>query len=266
MTRPGFALLTVLWVLAAVTSGIALALATSGMGLRAGANRVALARGRWAAEACLAVAQDRWGTSRFRSLDTLDLGRSTQCAWRVDDPGARLNVNLADRTLLAQLFAAAGLRSDTAQALADRIGARRSESPFPNSEAVRSLPGFPDSVVPLLTTDGPGTIDLATAPEVLLESLPGLGREAVDLILSRRTIGPSLGSLDALVAALSPAGRAELLPQYADLSALLTYAPSRLVLTAAGWVNRNRRLPQATIEILVVPVSGHLATVRRRMW
>jgi hypothetical protein len=120
----------------------------------------------------------------------------------------------------------------------------------------------------LLTTDGPGTINIATAPSAILLALPGVTPEAVQSILQDRTLQRPIGSLDALAAQLSPSGRAELLANYTDLARLVTFASPLLRLTAEGWVARlgGPTGLHATVEVLLVPLPDGLATVRRRMW
>jgi hypothetical protein len=98
----------------------------------------------------------------------------------------------------------------------------------------------------------------------VLRALPGLTPEAVERILDRRRMGHTFTSLDALSADLSPPGRAVLLARYGDLARLATFAAPQLVVTTRGWI--ERAAPRATLELVVVPVSGRLAVVGRRMW
>jgi type II secretory pathway component PulK len=114
----GFALLAVLWVIVALT-----ALAATGVlaARSAGAvtmNRVALARGRWAAEGCLAVAQVRLDSlaRAGRPLDPLEGGETLRfeggaaCRSKTVDPTANpasdtglVNLNAAPARVLAGL-------------------------------------------------------------------------------------------------------------------------------------------------------------------
>src|SRR4029077_2023240 len=98
--RRGFALLAVLWVVAALTAIVGLGLGALRIGAQGSANRLQLTRGRWAAVACLAIAEARWAKRRFTDTGTVNLGRQTRCTWRSDDPTARVNVNTATPTLL----------------------------------------------------------------------------------------------------------------------------------------------------------------------
>ncbi|MGH9261592.1 MAG: hypothetical protein ACRD08_17135, partial [Acidimicrobiales bacterium] len=81
-----------------------LAMASTRLGHEATVNRILLARGRWAAEACLAIAQARRAQAKLADSATIDLGRDTRCAWRVEDPTAAINVNTAEREVIERLL------------------------------------------------------------------------------------------------------------------------------------------------------------------
>ena len=265
MRRRGFALLAVLWTLATVTVAVGGTLATLRDGARASRNRILLARGRWAAEACLAIAAARWEAGRWSDSATIDLGRATRCAWHAEDPAARLNLNTADRALLQRFFISTGMSADRASALLDSVVAHRRHVPFASPEQLRDIADVPDSVLAQLTVDGPGTVNANAAAPQVLAALPGLGPEAVDRIVGRRSSGRPLTSLDALAAALSPAGRAALLAEYAALARLLVFGSAQLEIEAAGWVAIDSTAPRATIDVVVVPLPSRLAVIRRRL-
>jgi len=265
MRRRGFALLAVLWTLAMVTLAVGGTLATLRDGVRASRNRILLARGRWAAEACLAIADARWVEGRWTDSASIDLGRATRCTWHTEDPAARLNLNTADRAVLLSLVTIAGMPADRASALVDSVVARRRHAPFASPEQLRDLADVPDGVLALLTVDGPGTVNANAAAPQVLAALPGLGYEAVDRIVSRRAGGRPLVSLDALAAALSPAGRAALLAEYAALARLLVFGSAQLAIAATGWVASDSTAPRATIDVVVVPLPSRLAVIRRRL-
>jgi len=257
--RRGFALLAVLWVVAALAAIVGLGLGTLRIGARGSANRLELARGRWAAEACLAIAQARWNEHRFTDTASVDLGRETWCSWRADDPTARVNINTAPATLLLALVQ----HVEAAPQLVDSLLAHR---PYADTAQVRTTLSSDTSLLAFLTTDGPGTINLnAAAPPVIL-SIPGLGAEVVDQLRESARQTRPVASLDQLASQV-PGERSELLAHYADLAAQVTFAPSQLLLTAAGWVGDGG--PDglhATIEVLVVPLPDRLAVIRRRLW
>lgn len=265
MRRRGFALLAVLWTLAAVTVAVGGTLLALRDGARASRNRILLARGRWAAEACLAIANARWEAGRWSGSATIDLGRGTRCAWQTQDPAARLNLNAAERAVLLSLLTTAGMAADSAFALVDSVVARRRHAPFASPEQLRGFANVPDSVLAQLTADGPGTVNANAATPQVLAALPGLGPEAADRIVGRRASGRPLASLDALVAALSPVARAAVLAEYAGLARLLVFSPAQLEIEAAGWVEVDSTAPRAAIEVVVVPLPSRLAVIRRRL-
>jgi hypothetical protein len=258
-SRDGFALLAVLWVVAALTAIVGLGLGALRIGALGSANRLELTRGRWAAEACLAIAEARWAGHRFTDAATVDLGRKTRCAWRADDPSARVSVNTASPTLL---YAVARQFGSPLQ-LVDTLLAHR---PYQDTAQVRAALVADGSLLSLLTTDGPGSINLNDSPPAIILAIPGLGAEAVNQIREHVRLGSPISSLDQL-ATLVPGTRPELLAHYADLAAIVTFAPSQLLITSRGWVGEDApRGLHSTIEILSVPLPDRLAVIRRRLW
>ena len=254
--RGGFALITVLWLITALAAMVGLSMTATRLGNQASANRIVLARGRWAAEACLAIAQARWTQQRLTDTATNDLGRELRCVWTVQDPSARVNLNTAAPELLQSL----GLSEPFVRALTER----RRQAPFEDLAQLAQLSDF-DSVAALVgTVIGPGSVNLSAAPRAVLRALPGLTPEAVDRILYRRGVGRPIASLDELAAELSPPARVALLSRHSDLAGLATFSPPQLVIQAAGWVEGLAL--RSTIELLVVPLPERLAVVGRRMW
>lgn len=258
--RRGFALLAVLWVIVGLSAIVGLGVGAVRLGQTTSANRLFLIRGRWAAEACLAIAEGRWVAHHMADSATIDLGRETRCAWRVDDPTARLNVNTAPATVLEQLADQLGVPP----ALMDTLVLHR---PYQDTAQVRAVLTPDPRPLPFLTTDGPGTINANAASAAVLHVIPGLDPQAVEALAEARRLGRPIKSLDQLVSAV-PGDRPALLGHYADLAAILTFAPSQLLVTANGWVD-GAGGPEglhATIEELVVPLPDRLAVIRRRMW
>lgn len=250
MNRRGFALIAVLWLVTLVSSVVGLGIAGSRLGQRTSFNRIALARGRWAAEACLSITQTRWRQRRLADTATIDLGRDVRCVWRIHDPGTRIDANTADRELLARLL------GDSAHARAI-VDARQAAAFVSDQQLPLDARGF-------LTVDGSGVVNLSGAPARVLAALPGMTAEAVDRVLARRTIGRPVASLDELAGLLSPSARAALLARYAELARLAVFAPARLIVTAEGWWGGAGA--RATIEVVAVPLPDRLAVIRRRMW
>jgi type II secretory pathway component PulK len=265
MTRRGSALIAVLWVLAIVGAVVGAGAGTARLGNGASANRVVLTRGRWAAEACLAIAEARWVDHVLADSATVDLGRSTTCTWSLDDPTSRLNVNVADSATLRRFVLQFGVPERAASMFVDTVLTLR-QTPLTDMASLVDLPGYDARSARFVTFDGPGTVNANAAAEPVLEALPGMTREAAERLVARRTIGRPINSVDELAGELSPAGRATLVAAHSELSRSLTFAPPQLVLTAKGWVASVGLNPHATIELVVVPLAGRLAVVRRRMW
>src|SRR5262245_66125679 len=113
MTRRGFALLAVLWVLTALTAVTGAGLLIARIGSETTRYRVLLARAEWAREACGDILQARFAANpAIRAVDTVDLGRNTWCLASISDPSAKLNINTAEREQLAQIFYSARLPED----------------------------------------------------------------------------------------------------------------------------------------------------------
>src|SRR2546429_6423608 len=107
MSRRGFALLAVLWVLTALVVLAGAGFAVARTGSLTTRNRVLLARAGWAREACVEILLARYAQDpAIRRLDPVDLGRGSWCAAALEDPAARLNLNLADRDALLTMLSA----------------------------------------------------------------------------------------------------------------------------------------------------------------
>lgn len=239
--RKGFALLAVLWVTLAL-SGLALAgvagARTAGAITR---NRLALTRGRWAAEGCLAVALARLDSMARSGLlialdpaagDTLHFADGAQCTVSSVDPGTRLNADSASREMLVRL-----------QQIAAEAGI-----------------GSPET---LLTRDGDGRVNLNAAPAAVLAALPGFTSRAVRAVLELRRWREPIRDLFQVLGRVDPVSREELLSRYGELLRRVSFAPTSLVVTATGW---SPGVPaKAAIEVVVVPAGPRAAVVRRRI-
>lgn len=252
----GFALIAVLWLITALATLVALGLGGVRVGSRTSANRIVLTRGRWAAEACQAIAQARWVAHRLPDTATIDLGRGTRCAWTLEDPSTRFNLNTVEPDVLL----AAGFHLSFVRALVER----RRQGPIEDPGQLADIPGFDSSRVSLVTVTGQGAINLSAASRAVIGALPGMTPESVERLLYRRAVGRPIASLDELTAELSPPARSELLARYADLARLTSFAAPVLVLRATGWV--EDAAPVVTVETIVVPLSERLAITGRRMW
>jgi hypothetical protein len=255
-SRRGFALITVLWLITSLAVVVGLSMAGTRVGNQATINRIALERGRWAAEGCLAILQGRWATKRWLDSATIDLGRGVRCRWSMQDPSARVNLNTADPEILRAL----GLGETFVQALLIRRRVRTID----DVREAATLPGFDASLEDELTTLGDGHVNVDIASRRILLALPGMTPEAVDRILYRRSVRKPVASLENLAVELSASGRGELLNRNADLTRIVVFAPQQLVIRAEGWVEGYK--PRTTVEEFVVPLPERLAVVGKRIW
>ncbi|MCC7131642.1 MAG: general secretion pathway protein GspK [Gemmatimonadales bacterium] len=93
MNRRGFALVSVLWLLALLIAAAGPVLETLHMEGRASAYRLAHRRGAWAAAGCWAVVEARLTTGRsLDQLDSLELGPNLWCAGRIEPGFGRIDL------------------------------------------------------------------------------------------------------------------------------------------------------------------------------
>jgi type II secretory pathway component PulK len=264
--RRGFALLAALWVLTALTvlTGVSLAVARTGNATTR--NRILLARAGWAREACLEILLARYAQNPgVRALDTVDPGRGTWCSARLEDVGAKLNLNLAQASALEGVLRAFVRDTAYADSLAAAIVNLRSQGPLFDVRALGVLPGFDSSLVArldgALTTRGPGTIDVNSAPPLLLAILPGMTASALAVIGDLQSFGRPPRSTDELEVLLSGTSRSALLSVYPEFLRAATFAPVQFVALVDGGVRGTPIAARATVTL--VPTVGRLAVIRR---
>lgn len=256
--RSGFALLATLWLITAlsVIGGVGVAIARTGS--QTTRNRILLARSGWAREACVEILLARFARdAAVREVPRVDLGRGTWCRAQLDDPSARLNVNEADSTALDRLIGRRE-RGDGSSLLGEILSRRRHGALVDLGE-VPGLERFAD----LLTIRGTGAVNINAAPIEVLRTIPGLGEEAVQVILTRRVLGHPLQSADDLAGLLSRPARTLLLAEYMEFLRATVFAPAQLVAAVEGGVSGTPITARATIT--VVPVPERLAVIRREV-
>lgn len=255
MSRRGFVLVPVLWVLAAGAAITAFLVVSGRADAGFSRNRILLTRASWAREACLAILVGQWPQA-LRSMDTVDLGRGAWCAVRVGNPNARVDVNHATLATLRLVLGSDSL----ADALLDWLDRddeprpRGAESawysshgrrtprngPIPGLVELEEVRGFeqlqPGRLGQLLTVGADSTIDLNAAPPEVLQTVPGLGREAIGVLLDRRAAGHPLGSADELVSLLSRPARDAVLADYGLFLRTARFQPGRYAIEVSGGV------------------------------
>jgi general secretion pathway protein K len=284
MSRRGFALLTVLWLVAALTALAAGALAVAGQGAAASRNRIVVLRASWAAEACAEILQAHYAErGDVEPVDTTDLGTGVWCRAEVEDAGGRLDLNRASPEQLRLLLGTDSLADAVLDwrdpdevprrrgAEADWYRARGRRLPRDGAFAsvdelafVRGLDSaFVARLAPVLTVRGAGRVDLNAASAEVLAAMPGLDPPAVQAVLALRSMGHRLDSPDALLARLDPRSRAALMSRYQELLVAVAFRPDQITVRAEGGV--RGRLPIQAIRLTLVPASGRLTVVGREV-
>ena len=289
MNRRGFALLSVLWLIAALAMVAGTSLALARTGAQASRNRILLTRAGWAREACLEILLGRYAQAANQpivakladlapALDSVDLGRGTWCDVTLDDPASRLNLNLADAE---QLRAVLGTDSlvDALLDWRDPDGVPRpagAEASWyrahrripPRNGALASVKelglvrGFESlSLDGLLTTRGNGTVNLNAAPALVIRAALQLPEETVAMLIRRRSQGRQVTSVDELLALASPSARQILSGRYQELVQRSAFAPSEIVASVSGHVGNSPL--GATMYATLVPLPDRLAVIRR---
>jgi general secretion pathway protein K len=144
------------------------------------------------------------------------------------DLNARIDLNHSSLGTLVGLFSQF-VPKERAEAVAQAI---KKESVSRFAELAR-VPGGDDSlalaVAPYVTIWGDGLIDINTAPEVVLASLPGLGPAVAQRIVSRREAGEVFASGDMFRPTDAGPTSTEGFPS-------LLVAPTRIMLVSRGWL------------------------------
>jgi hypothetical protein len=298
-SRPGFALLLVLWMLVGVAAiGLGL-VSTARSTLASSTNRVLLARGAWRAEGCLARARaliddtlrspTNVADAAWRSVDSVIAFSQiiAGCNLEARPAGIALDVNDATAEQLTLALQSTGVRAEHADSIADAIldwedaddtprlaGAesawyRAHSEPLPRNGPiaarnelllVRGVRSVPG--VDSLFDIEPGRILIGRAPIAILAGLPGFGPEAVARASALGVVAPR--DLLEFSSLLSPKARAELLAQFPALQKVVTFSPDAWIITSRASVGRPA--VTSTIEVRLVRSGPRAAVVRRRSW
>jgi general secretion pathway protein K len=280
--RNGFALLTVLWLVAALSGVVAGALLAARLGAATSRNRIMLSRGWWARESCAEMLLAKYASGQaVRLLDTVDLGRGTWCRAELEDASSRLDLNAASAEALESVIGSDSLveslldwrdadelpRASGAEADWYRAHGRRTprNGPLADVAELRLVRGFDSAEVerlrPLLGTGAGGRLNLNSVPLEILRAVPGMSAEAVEVILRRRLSARPVASTDELLTLLSSEARRHLLDRYQDFSSVALYSPVTLIGHIEGGVRGTRLVSRETLTL--VPVTGRLAVLRR---
>ena len=268
MNRRGFALLAGLWFLAAVGGIAAWGFTVARLGVVTAGNRVLLFKAEWLREACVELARARyheWAAGRrfsdgvgdivtALSLDSVPMGEMGWCTVATEDTGAKVDINLADSTILGCLLG-------SERPLSKLLSAR----PIPSVEAFLDILDVNSpterSLAGQLTVYGTAQVNFNAAPEAVLRCLPGLTPANAAIVVGLRRAGLRLTSLDAVLAALPVHSRDRVLRDYPAFIGVAVMAPPRLLLraTASAWTGRVR----STTLVIAMPGGAELEIIRR---
>ncbi len=95
-------------------------------------------------------------------------------------------------------------------------------------------------VRPHLTVLGTGRVNLNSAPAPVLLALPGMGNEAVSLVLRRQRAGLPFGSIADIGPQLSPGARDAFQAEYGRLAARTTTTTYEVEIRSTGWPLHGR--------------------------
>ena len=98
-------------------------------------------------------------------------------------------------------------------------------------------PGVYARVAPFFTVFGSGQINLNAAPRAVLSSLPGLGEEALSLILLAQRSTKPFRSLDEITQRLSPSARESIAEAGSELTQRITFETREVVVESDGWLD-----------------------------
>lgn len=189
---------------------------------------------------------DPWAQPDLLVDDSLDIGDAV-IRLRLEDVGARLNLNRAGeaelRSLMTALRVDAGQADRAAQAMADwrdLDDSRRgrgaelqeylqddapvlpSNGPFGSVDEIRLVlgvtPEVSERLAPFLTVAGSGRVNLSAAPVEVIAALPGMSTELLAAILGARREAGRVPDLLSLTTGMSAASRERI---WADLPTLL---------------------------------------------
>jgi hypothetical protein len=224
MTRKGFTLLTVLWVIAALGLAASDVMMVARSGLDTSANRVGSRRAEWARDACEAILRARYASdSLTRVLARIDLGGGTWCTARLIDAGTLGSEQLR-------------LRVDTAGV----------------------------SVVSQSQTDGRAanpTVNLNSANDTVISRVTGLALSASrELVLGRGAIGAFV-TLEQVVSMLPSSAAKAVLADFPAFSSRVTLRPTRFIAHIEAGAGGSGVRAQALLD--VVPAGRRLIATRR---
>ena len=273
--RGGFALLSVLWLIAALAILTLTQVAPAIVARRAAENRTQVTRARWAAHGCLALLRSRVAAgARAPGTDSVAFSETVWCTVESLRPDERLNPNFTDS---AGLVRALGDPVMTASILdwidpddqprdggAEASWYRTRQRATPRNSSLADpaelalVRGFEHATIADLeswfTTRGDGSVSPMRAERWVLESVSGLPFGWMDRLTSARFSSPA--SAEQLVAAL---GLQPTIGEFREMERRLSFAEESNVLRIVGHADAGRAVLKSTLIVSVqVQVAGGL--------
>ena len=237
------------------------------------------------------AALDPWSVIDWQRTDTLRMGEE-RAVVNGYDAGARVQLNRANEGQLCRLLAALPLDASVADRMAQRImdwrdaddsrrgrGAERADylrtgartlpanAEFGRIDELRDVDGMtPELYARLgqyLTVYGTGQVNVNAASATVLHSLPGLGDEAVAVLVRSQRSGRPIRSLEELTQQLSRGAASAIADAGMELTQRMTFETREMVVTADGWLDGSP--VRAHGEALYARTGEALFTVWRRM-
>jgi hypothetical protein len=252
--RRGFTMLTVLWLLA-VASSIAVGATTIGRtAVDTGRNRIHLDRAHWlalgcarriqaAADAALSGASSPSEGTRIWAALPANVGvAANECDVTWEAAGTRLDLNSANEEMLVRLFANAGVGAPDAAQSARAVRVWKEGADFSDGRELSRVPGYINSPgIDSLVSADPGRVFLGSANSLVLSAVPGITREAAEVIAQRARDGQPVADLADVLPLLSAAARDSLIARFPDATRATTNIPDGWLLhvSAAAGVPRS---------------------------
>ena len=277
MSRDGYALLSVLWLVVLLGTLIGTGTSLVVVNHLEGENRLHLVRAKWAAVACLELAKARFSSRGLGvAVDSVTLGGDLWCSGDGINPDVRINPNLGDSLglirVLGDVGAVASLldwideddhpREAGAESEWYRHRGRRlpRNGPLANARELIHVRGFENTSLAdaeqLFTTRGDGRVAPGRASLKVLESVSLLPRQVARRIarFPDSTLTPA-----AVVEAMGVELTTE---EFRQLSERLSFDESLEWVRFQGSVNAGRRVLTAVLIAELVRSPGQLATRR----
>lgn len=294
MSRRGFALVAVLWLLAAAGSVVLVGSLAAREAVRAAHNRISLLRARWIAEGCAAEARARLDAalqagSSWSAIGAAAPSETDVCSVGAHPAGVRVDLNSAGGDQLARLLHLVQVAPERADSLlqalldwrdADREprpgGAERAwytrqglfpprDGPLADARELKRVRGFEslDALDSLVGVE-PGRIALAAAPLTVIASLPGMTPETLQRLREVRSRRQAPASWTDVAATLSRESQDSLGRHLSELAALATWDPDAWILTARSPPAGDSLV--AMVELRLAHAGSRAAVVRVREW